>query len=352
MMIRDDHFSYHWLFAFERTLTENVGRAIIDWCADFGVPICLLSDGTTHFRSKTLCLVCKGLKVLLKISLAYTPPRSNGSVKRLEKELLRVFSSVKSELCLRSAEWPDILPLIQSVLNNSPPPQRAGIFPLKAITGLEPTTPIGTLYRSSVASTVTLENLTLERAINMERLSKVGSEIRPFVQRAQNDNRERKSSQFGKRQVPNFTEGDFVLVARKVFFAGKTASLHWRDRRHIVCLVNDCVYEMKDLRTGLTDEVHTTRLKLYHDPSLDVEAVIPHFLSSETGMEVQYLMHLYEPDDGLMVEVRWRGLPPVKDTDECLQKIYEDILDQVRKLSSRRSTIEDLSEKARLELDI
>lgn len=63
LMLRDDHSSYSWLFAFADTLAENAERAVIDWCAALGVPRGLMFDGPTHFRNKTLRLVCKGLKV-------------------------------------------------------------------------------------------------------------------------------------------------------------------------------------------------------------------------------------------------------------------------------------------------
>lgn len=113
--------------------------------------------------------------------------------------------------------------------------------PLKGMTGLDPTLPIGMFYRSSTASTVTLENLTSERALNVERLSKLFSELRLIVQNALQDNRERHRSQSDKGQVPNFTEEDFVLVTREELFASEKLSLCWRGPRSIVLSVNGYV---------------------------------------------------------------------------------------------------------------
>eukprot|EP00171_Calliarthron_tuberculosum_P004016 IDg4016t1 len=64
--------------------------------------------------------------------------------------------------------------------------------------------------------------------------------------------------------------------------------------------------KVEDLRNGLTEDVHVSRLKFYHDPSLDTEAVMAHVVSSETGMPVQRLMRLVESSDGLMVQVAGR----------------------------------------------
>lgn len=150
LMLRDDHSSYCWFFAFRDTLAENAARAVVDWCAAFGVPAGLMSDGPTHFKNETLRLVCKGLRVLHQFTLPYTP-WSTGAVERLGKELLRVFRALTSELDLRANEWPDIFPVVQSVLKNTPSPQRAGVAPIVAMTGLKSTSPIATFYRSSTA---------------------------------------------------------------------------------------------------------------------------------------------------------------------------------------------------------
>jgi transposase InsO family protein len=133
-MLRDDHSDYKWFFAFADTPAENAARAIIDWCAAFGVPNGLMSDGPTHFKNEAIRLFTKGLKTPHLFTHPYCPC-SNGAVERLGKELLCVARSVISELQLRPEEWPDILPLLQSALNNAPSPQRGNVSPVTAFTG-------------------------------------------------------------------------------------------------------------------------------------------------------------------------------------------------------------------------
>lgn len=53
LMWPDDHSDYKWFFCFSDTSAENSARAIIDWCAAFGVPNIFMSDGPTHFKNKT-----------------------------------------------------------------------------------------------------------------------------------------------------------------------------------------------------------------------------------------------------------------------------------------------------------
>ena len=48
-------------------------------------------------------------------------------------------------------------------------------------------------------------------------------------------------------------------------------------------------------------------------------------------------MGLEETEDGIMVHVRWRGLPNSEDTLEPLQRVHEDVPQMLRSLLSRKS---------------
>lgn len=346
LMLRDDHSDYKWFFAFPDTSAENAARAIIDWAAAFGAPKCLMSDGPTHFKNETVRLVSKGLKVPHHFTLPYSP-WSNGAVERLGKELMRTFRSITSELQLRPDEWPDLLPLVQSVLNNAPSPQRGNISPVTAFTGMDASPPIATFYRSITSTTISISDLQSERAFNVEALRSKIAQLHPVVQDALKSNRERIRDSRSRGSLPNFTEGDFVLVARDDFTAGEKLSLRWRGPRRVIRSINDHVYQVEDLRNGQVEDVHCTRLKFYHDPSLDTEAIMSHVISSETGMPVQRLMRLVDSDDGIMVQVRWRGLPESEDTLEPVQKVFEDVPQLLEKLFRRKNTPASLVSKAR-----
>ena len=147
-------------------------------------------------------------------------------------------------------------------------------------------------------------------------------------------------------------EGDWVLVARDDFTAGEKLRLRWRGPRRIKKALSDYVFQVEDIRTGDFDDIHGSRLKYYHDPSLDAEAILPHVISSETGMVVQRLLGLVEADDGLKVRIRWKGLPESEDTEEPLQNVYEDVPALLEKLLNRKNTPVDLADKARRALDL
>ena len=345
-MLRDDHSDYKWFFPFSDTLAENAAIAIIDWCAAFGVPNGLMSDGPTHFRNETVRLVCKGLKVPHHFTLPNTP-WSNGAVERLGKELIRVFRAALSELQLDLKEWPDLLPVVQSVLNNSPSPQRGNVAPITAYLGREPTPPIRTFLRSRNTKVVTIEEATQERLLSISTLKDRIAELHPFVQDMVRSMRERQRLATSKGQLPNFIEGDYVLMAREEFFAGEKLALRWRGPRRVVKALSDFVYQVEDLRNGQLEEVHATRLKFYRDSSLDQTVVMSHVLSSERGMPVARLIKLVNTSEGLKVLVRWKGLPHSEDTLQPLGQLYEDVPQMVLRLLQRKNTPPNLAEKAR-----
>lgn len=128
-----------------------------------------MSDGPTHFKKETLRLVAKGLRVPQHFTLQYTP-WSNGAVERLGKALPGVFRTVSSELRIWPAEWPYVLALIQSAINNSQSPQRAGIPPVQALTGMDPFPLITTFYRSFAIVPGTFSDVMRERTLSKEKL--------------------------------------------------------------------------------------------------------------------------------------------------------------------------------------
>jgi len=94
-------------------------------------------------------------------------------------------------------------------------------------------------------------------------------------------------------------------------------------------------------------DVLGTRLKFYHDHSLGTDVIMSHVLSSETGMPVSRLLRLIDDPNGLMVQVRWRGLPDSEDTLEPISRVYEDVPELFLKLIERKNTPQDLAARAR-----
>lgn len=160
---------YCWLFRFANTNAENAGHAIVDWCAAFEVPCGLISDGPTLFRNESVRLASKALQTPHHFTLPYCPC-SNGAVEHLGREVLRVGRALFSRLKLRPDQWPGLVPLFQSVINQSPSLQRGNIALVTAFTGLSPTTSISNFLSSKSARPVRVPEAVINRNLNGQQL--------------------------------------------------------------------------------------------------------------------------------------------------------------------------------------
>lgn len=311
----------------------------------------LMSDGPTHFQNETIQMLAKGLRAQHHFTLPYCP-WSNGAVERLGKELLRTARALLSELQLRQDEWPQLLPIFQSAINNSPSPQRNNVAPITAFTGRPSSPPISTFLRNSDAVPVTVTGAQREKAINIQTIIKAMDELQPLVDQSVSQQRQRIRECRHKGELANFREGDYVLVARDTFHEGEKLCLRWRGPRRVIKAINDYEFQVEDLRNGNLETVHGTRLKYYHDASLNTTAILSHVLSSETGMPVSRLLKLIEQDGELFVSVRWKGLSPEEDTMEPLKRVYEDVPQLLLKLLKRQNTPSRLPAKACVELGL
>lgn len=102
----------------------------------------------------------------------------------------------------------------------------------------------------------------------------------------------------------------------------------------------------------MKEDVHGTRLKFYHNPSLNTEGIMSLVVASETGMPVQCLMPLVNTSNSVMVMVRWRGLPESEDTVKPLEKVYEDVPLRLKNFLGCNSVRVDLVAKALRDLTI
>lgn len=170
VMVRDDHLDCNWFSRSRTFYVENPDVAIIDWYASFEVPKSLLFHGSKDFHNETVRMEAKGRRVPHHFT-APTFPWNNGAVERPGKELLRVFRSVKQEQNMSFPECLDLLPLVQSALNDAPSPKRGNISLITALLEREHSPLLRTFFRSSVTKRVTVEYIELEEALDINSLN-------------------------------------------------------------------------------------------------------------------------------------------------------------------------------------
>lgn len=219
---------------------------------------------------------------------------SNGAVKRLGKEFLRVSRALLLELVLSLNEWLIIVPLFQISLKNSPFPQCKNMAPITVFTGRPALPPILTSLRSFDSQPVTITALQRKKAVNIEDLIAAMNSLHPIVHAFTSFQRDRACRFKNKESLGNFSEGNYVFVAHDKIFEGKNFCLCWQEPHCIIKPMNEYVFKVEDLRNSNFEDIHGTRSKLYPDGLLDEKVILSQVLSSEPGMPVARMLKSIE----------------------------------------------------------
>jgi hypothetical protein len=143
-------------------------------------------------------------------------PWSNGTIESACKQVIRAFRPVISELKMYSDEWPEVVNLVQNVLNDSLSTRLNKRTPMQVFTGHAETTPLALMLKDNVPVNAPLDFIKAQKLMDVEKLSKAMTEVHAQV--AEKATRDRKAA-FQKHnekthvRSPNFKVGDYVLVA-------------------------------------------------------------------------------------------------------------------------------------------
>lgn len=154
-------------------------------------------------------------------------------------------------------------------------------------------------------------------------------------------------TQHTKRSVtaPNWDVGDFVLVAQRDSQATNKLSLRWRGPRRVLQVLFNHVYQVEDLESGHQTEVHSSRLRYFHDATLDVSTeLLAQIAHNESGYDVRVLKDIrYDAaTQQYLVLVAWLGFDTEDDSWEPLSVMNEDVPGKVAQFfqsSSKQSLI-------------
>jgi RNase H-like domain found in reverse transcriptase/Integrase core domain/Reverse transcriptase (RNA-dependent DNA polymerase)/Chromo (CHRromatin Organisation MOdifier) domain len=332
LVIKDDLSGYVWLVPSSKADANTTTEALIQWFSNFGIAGVWVSDQGSHFKNVVLENVSHALRVKHHFTVAYSP-WANGTVEVVNREILRVTRALLSELRIQKNEWPSIMPLVQSILNHSSSDRLNGIAPITAFTGLPADSPLASIFKQHTGELMNLETIKIAQNDCIQSLVNSLEKMHKACVVAASSRRQRKrysQSRKATARRPNFSIGDFVLVGHTTKHATDKLSLVWRGPRRIVRIESEHVYDVEDLLTGHVVAVHATRLKFYHDKSLniteDFEEQIAH---NQDGWHVSSIRDLRVNQSTLEIEVlvAWRGFPAEEATWEPIQTVHEDIPD-------------------------
>ena len=338
LVMKDGLSHFVELVGCDSTGSEVVVEALLDWFKRYGIVPTWVSDQPTHYKNAVVASLTKRLQSSHHFVTAYCP-WANGPVERPNRDLGTLFRILLAEFKLPFEQWPQILPVVQYVMNQTPTESLHGYAAIEMFMAREPSTPLREVFNPLTKEFVTVNmdkaSLTVHLNEMKERLALMHQEATDESDKIHNRNKMN-----SKGKMPNFSIGDYVLWSR-VDSKGNYHKLQfiWRGPFRITHANSDYVFTIQNLVTNKEHIVHSSRLKYYHDRFLNVNAELKDHIHRQG--------FLYTVDEILEVRwntsskiwellISWEGFEDEDNTWEPLLNIFKDMPTETAKFLNKQ----------------
>jgi hypothetical protein len=304
--------------------SATTADALLNWFSLFGVATTWISDQGSHFKNAVVTRLAQLLRIEHNFTLSYTP-HMNGTVERLNRDILTVFRVTLHANQLPFTDWPFLVPVIQLILNSSV--GFRGFAPIHIFTGLPPVEPLELImHRNKAITTLQYDDNFFQRhvAAMQHSLAAIHLEVRSKRERRALRALQDKSG----RYTVNFNVGDFVLLSMVCHKSRSKLSKRYTGPWQVTEALTNHVYRVQQLIDDEVQIVHAMRLKLYSDSSLNLSADETRLAAyDESGYEVDcFIGHRFDADSQCaQLEVRWVGFPESDTSFVDVQSLYDDV---------------------------
>ena len=244
LVLQEDLSHYCELAPAKQPDAETAVTAMLDWFSRFGVPSVIVSDGPTHFKNKIMQLLVERMTARHHFTTPHCP-WANGTVERLNQDILQVMRALLSEYRLLPRQWNSLRPLVQMSLNHTLVTSLGNRAPVTVFTGLPASNPLDVGFLPPK----TLSNVRL----TADQLVALTENLRTSLQSMHSSidsSRDKDDSGTPQRPVVNFQVGDYVLWAKLVDQTKKYQDkLHakWYGPMRVVGTISPWIYEIQDM---------------------------------------------------------------------------------------------------------
>jgi transposase InsO family protein len=302
-------------------------NALLLWISrSGGAPRYFVSDQGTHFNNVVLKQLCDALGTHHHFTAVYAP-WSNGRVERVNREIRELLTMLRLERQMSADKWPTLLPLVQSVLNNTPARVLGGYAPIEVTTGRKPTSTLDVVFLPEEGGVVRTPALPEEVRAKVESLQEHLHRIHEKVTTAMLTQRDRPR----EAALPvDFDVGDFVLYAQPgQTDKDKTRPL-WFGPARVTSAEGPLLFTVQDIVTQRSRTLHATYLKRYADKDLTVTKELHEFAAhGGTGFFVDAIVGHRRRGTVWELLVSWEGYD--ESTWEPLSRLSSDVPQLVRK---------------------
>ena len=320
---------------------EICAEALLQWFSRYGTVKQWVSDQGPHFKNLVIDAVRRATKVQHHFVTPYAP-WANGYVERVNREILRVLRALISENMMSLEDWPFLVTIVQSVINQTPTERLGNHSPVQVMTGLIPDHVLDTCFiteprmerMSDKANRVTAVGISDAVKEHVKELGGALASIRSCVTTMGENKRaanKRAAMKRGWQPHADFQVGDFVLSANT---NPDKLSVRWIGPMQVTKIIDNWTSEVQELVHGKKTTRHSAMLKKYVDSELQVTSQLRQQLEHDdcVSYKVEKILN-WRQEMGKHVEllIRWLGFDAENDSWEPLQVMMEDIPEKVKK---------------------
>jgi len=141
LVLKDSFSGFVYMAPCQAQNASTSAQHMMDWISLFGLPKVVMSDNGTPFTAQVVRDVLGGWNVGQYFTTAYCP-FSNGCIERVNRDIKKMMHTLMSVHRLEMDEWPQMVPIVQSMVNQRPAPRLDNKAPITVFTGHPRTEPM------------------------------------------------------------------------------------------------------------------------------------------------------------------------------------------------------------------
>ena len=291
--------------------------ALLNWFSDFGVCTMWQTDGATHFVNEIVAALALAYGIEHRVVVSYSP-WSNGQVERVNREIKTITACLLHEATLSADDWPYVLPIVASALNQTPSRAIYQYAPIEVFTGLPRPSQLQSAFIPRLRGMQKLHDHEGQLADHVEHLRAVLYDRHLTIA----THKPRKQRRLAGERDPDFGIGDYVLMARTT--ASDKTAVAWEGPARILDDDDGIVFSVENLATGDVRRMHARHLKLYADSELHVtQQLIDYAAHSGSGSVVESILDFRVLDGAPELLVKWEFQPVTDASWMPLEHMYD-----------------------------
>jgi transposase InsO family protein len=356
LVLKDKFSKFVWLHPCVTANAQAVVNALLQWHSLFGVAPTWISDRGSHFMNEVMTELNRQSGSKHHFTLAYTP-WSNGSVERVNRDILSMLRKALQELNCPFDQWVYLLPGLNKAINETPSRtlklhDGTLLSPRKVFLNLDSLSPVAAaMYRPAHHMRDQLTALDFSSRswqVQLQELQKSISEMHEHIALTTSQIASLRKNRRTRQHsviIANFTPGQFVLRANvRTAAPGNKLSARWEGPYRVLRAINSSVYVIQDLLDDSLHEVHTCRLKPYWEADLRVTVELLDQVSTSRGNISYDSISSYRFNRELSsweFHIKWLGFSDAENTWESAATVFAVNRQMTRAFINRVANAED-----------